>query len=1214
MNTLLDLAGPWLHEVIALSWKGAWLALLAGLLLVLLRRRLSPAWRHGLWMLVLLRLALPDVATSPVSVARWLPMPAPESAAVVMTIPPAAMPVLPRPLLEETVPDLPMIEETPAPVGAAVMPPATKAAWTTWDWLTLLWLAGTGGMIATMLALHLRLLARVRRDPTAPAAGLAALYASACERAGIKRGAPRLIITNAVRAPALFGVLRPVILLPRELAASGDPEALRLILLHELAHWQRRDLWTQLAASLLLALHWFNPAVWWAARRLRAEAEMAADARALRHAEAGAAHRLGEVLLGFTQHATAGWMTWLAAATVLGISENQRDLRHRIEALVDLARGRRTWWLPGLVMFAALTVTGFTQAPVEPDQTKTEATESAAAAAVITVTGIAVDTKGQPVAGADCNLSWGDPVQKKTVSSDSVGRFQFEEVPTGMDARLWANHPDHLSTSGIILTLSAGIQDEQRLVLTPCNAWLTGKVTRKDTGAPVAGARILAGHDSSSASDAGKALALGMLAHSPRRSVITDDNGVYRVPNWTEHDAQIMILIDAPGMKLETAGAVWKKGANLDLAHELEPGVEITGSVVDADGKPVSDATVELASRLYMLGSSDMAGVGENRRPSLYTRWIGPKTADAEGRFSGKPLDDTPAEKLFLTAHHPDAGWGQVRLADWQPGGKLTLTPWSAMHGRLLDADEKPIAFAHLKFSQSIRARDNSSLHFLFSYQAECQTDEQGNYRFERLIPGASGGGIRQDETYLGTFNGPFHSGESMEVTLRPPPAKAAPSAQARVVRGRILVPEGFQVRSNRYQIRANFTRAGNVGAYSVDELGDAGRFETRPLEPGDYTLRVWVQSKEAEWTSPSNSGLTLPFRLEEEARSQPLDLGELKLEAGDFKFRSSRAKSSASSTTERKVQKIDLSVSGGASFATWAGSLGNGVSKETPFSTDGRITGAAVLSSSGHFLLRATARDGSRHYSSLQTGSEELNQALRHETTFNPGVAVEGRLRNLPQNHTGGWVAAAVKITAQARQGELLRGGLPYLTWYAWAPVTTGGRFRFDSLPRGSLTLVGFGEGWATRHSHGLGLDVKANLIEAGDTLNLDADTVRASSKRLRVLQADGQPAPGAVVTVTSISNTILNRAWQKAGHAVEPAAAAAYEQFKSQDIPGHRAVADSAGHATLRNQLFQSYGSTTCTVTWSDPVSGVKKTQRTPLLLESNDIQVVRLESATE
>ena len=69
MDAPPDSAGLWLHTIVALSWKGALLALIVGLSNFLLRRRLPPAWRHGLWLLVMARLVVPDIGSSPWSMS-----------------------------------------------------------------------------------------------------------------------------------------------------------------------------------------------------------------------------------------------------------------------------------------------------------------------------------------------------------------------------------------------------------------------------------------------------------------------------------------------------------------------------------------------------------------------------------------------------------------------------------------------------------------------------------------------------------------------------------------------------------------------------------------------------------------------------------------------------------------------------------------------------------------------------------------------------------------------------------------------------------------------------------------------------------------------------------------------------------------------------------------------------------------------------------------
>ena len=82
--------------------------------------------------------------------------------------------------------------------------------------------------------------------------------------------------SNAVTVPMVWGFFRPTILLPAD-ADNWQKERLRAVFLHELAHIQRNDWESQLIAQMMCAVYWFNPLVWFAARRRQVEAERACD-------------------------------------------------------------------------------------------------------------------------------------------------------------------------------------------------------------------------------------------------------------------------------------------------------------------------------------------------------------------------------------------------------------------------------------------------------------------------------------------------------------------------------------------------------------------------------------------------------------------------------------------------------------------------------------------------------------------------------------------------------------------------------------------------------------------------------------------------------------------------------------------------------------------------------------------------------------------------
>lgn len=93
--------------------------------------------------------------------------------------------------------------------------------------------------------------------------------------------AVRLVENEYLASPATFGWPRATVLLPEE-SQSWPEERRRAAIAHELAHVERADWVWQCVALGVCAAQWFNPFAWFAATRLRAEAEGAADDSVLR--------------------------------------------------------------------------------------------------------------------------------------------------------------------------------------------------------------------------------------------------------------------------------------------------------------------------------------------------------------------------------------------------------------------------------------------------------------------------------------------------------------------------------------------------------------------------------------------------------------------------------------------------------------------------------------------------------------------------------------------------------------------------------------------------------------------------------------------------------------------------------------------------------------------------------------------------------------------
>jgi beta-lactamase regulating signal transducer with metallopeptidase domain len=142
----------------------------------------------------------------------------------------------------------------------------------------------------------------------------------------------RLLQSAREVMPLTFGTLAPAIVLP---ASSDDwtVDRRRAVLLHELAHVARRDCLVQRLTAFTCALYWPHPGVWWAARRLRIERELACDDRVLASG-AGAREYAGHLLE--LAHALGAAP---APATALGMAR-PKQLESRLLAVLDAARNR----------------------------------------------------------------------------------------------------------------------------------------------------------------------------------------------------------------------------------------------------------------------------------------------------------------------------------------------------------------------------------------------------------------------------------------------------------------------------------------------------------------------------------------------------------------------------------------------------------------------------------------------------------------------------------------------------------------------------------------------------------------------------------------------------------------------------------------------------------------------------------------------------------
>lgn len=228
------------------------------------------------------------------------------------------------------------------PVGITSMPPINKKII---EFLSYIWAAGVVLILTYYFIVNAAFAARLKRfKQIAPPPELVSKLKAITK----VRRPVRFVESESVTSPCVFGAFRFTILLPKNFLDESDPLTLFNILTHEYAHIKHGDLALCWLTSLICAIHWFNPVVWYCSVLVKRDQELCADAYTMSQLEDDQVYEYGKTLLSAVAHNKNRKYALITA----GITENKRTLKQRIRSIAVFTKRKYRLTLIGIGLIA----------------------------------------------------------------------------------------------------------------------------------------------------------------------------------------------------------------------------------------------------------------------------------------------------------------------------------------------------------------------------------------------------------------------------------------------------------------------------------------------------------------------------------------------------------------------------------------------------------------------------------------------------------------------------------------------------------------------------------------------------------------------------------------------------------------------------------------------------------------------------------------------
>ena len=679
---------------------------------------------------------------------------------------------------------------------------------------------------------------------------------------------PLILWCEETAVPMVVGVLRPVVLVPLQLATEATSQKLEHILLHELFHIKRWDPAINCFQNIVETLLFFHPLVWIVSRKARLLREISCDSEVIKHGID--AHQYAKTL---TEVADSARNRIQNPTLAVQATSGKTALRQRVEQLLN--RNNRSSSTDAFTMTTLAVATtlllGLTFLPgllvAQQDQTELSIEEKMARLSSLPeneFAGFVKDEDGKPIAGATVD-AWHWSPGTETVT-DSEGFFHlkpFRKKPTHrIEVRItkpgYAPYYNHLQKIG-----------QKDFTVTLNQSTFVEGIVKDADGTPVADTKVVF--------DQGSKRADGVVISSVLTIAKTDDSGKYRA--YLAPDSYTIKVQCAAGTATASATVDEGKSSTLDL--DLKQGAKFVATVVDSEtGKPVEGFVLFRWREPKLTAISDEDGKivieGLINGPMEFNvghgepQTIRGKTYYLHGNMGRWWSEDSNRKWERRTVD--DSGWQrnfdglEFEIKNKMAPVKIVVEQGVTFSGRVLDPDGKPVAGATVG-----PAKTGSGNSLTGDTRYSVKTKDDGSYQV--VMPAGN-----KFEYNLIAHDGDYQQwrkwANGVSETIKTKPGQSIDNFDLKLTRGGTI--RGFVT---------NFRKGLKVQAAPADllsnryyvptaDVDEDGSFEIKFVRPGETFVQVspfWLHAKDA----PDGSSAKVDVEAEKAVEGISLDAVE---------------------------------------------------------------------------------------------------------------------------------------------------------------------------------------------------------------------------------------------------------------------------------------------------------------------------------------------------